>query len=262
MNGFVVGHPRSGTQLLSAILNASQSQPRCTHELLCHLNRRIVGEATRYYLGKSSGRIIAGLLRHYDQQAVGIDCNWKLSWVLPPLLAAYPRARLLHLVRDPAATIRSCFNLDYYGTLLESGRMERQRFRDYWLKWMPAVRRPDWSTLDAFEKNCAFWEETQHLIEAHSGSAAAYLRIRLEELSNPDRVLELFRFFSLIPPSAETLAAVLAARFNEKADEKLAVVQSGGEVLPEAPQWSASRRAAFERICGRRAALLGYQNKV
>ena len=133
---FVVGHPRSGTNLMAQLLNAGGAR-HCRHEYLVQLSSMCVPLPTDYYAGRASREAILRLLDHYEHSPtpwVTVDANWKLTWILPVLLERYPGARVLHLTRDPGDNVRSCFNLDFYGTLHERPEFAFRRF------WLPPRR--------------------------------------------------------------------------------------------------------------------------
>jgi hypothetical protein len=251
---FVVGHPRSGTQLMSELLGASG--PVSEHELLPALTYEAVAVPTAFYEGRCHPTALARVLDAYrarPDRAVRIDCNWKLTWMLPPLLAAFPEARVLHLVRHPRDNVASTHALDYYGTLVDHPALQNDWRRNYWLRNMPRVRRADWDALSAFERNCAFWTESHRLILDGAGARAGYLRVRLEDLRDDAVVASVFEFLNVKMPPIDRIIAIRATRFNEKKGEK-------GEVASRRPDagLTVERRAAVARLCGEMAARLGY----
>ena len=162
---FVVGHPRSGTNLITRVLNASGTEV-AAHEHIADrtLLGTLVEAATDHYEGRLPAEDVKALIRGARlDPGVRIDSSWKSVWILPPLMDLYPDARFLHITRDPRENVIACHNLDYYG---EVGW--RPEFDAYpmsrWLRAMPKVRRPGWDQLSAFEKNCEFWVETHRLI--------------------------------------------------------------------------------------------------
>jgi hypothetical protein len=251
---FVVGHPRSGTQLVAHLLNAAA--PCAAHELLAAITPEAVSAPTEFYAGRADAAAIARLLDGYDARPdprVRIDCNWKLTWILEPLLRRWPEARVLHLTREPRANVRSCFNLDYYGELWRKPEYQTDDERNRWLRWMPEVRRDDWPRLSPFERNCAAWTESHRLALAATAGRPRTLRLRMEELPGP-----IFEFFGLPRPSEAAIAAVLQTRVNAKADEKAEIARLKTDILPEYPAWTVERRRALESICGEMARKLGY----
>jgi hypothetical protein len=257
---FVIGHPRSGTQLLSAFLNAGGAAVSA-HELLTTLAPEAVAACTEYYEGRRGAESIERILQCYERRpesAIRIDCNWKLAWILPPLVEHYPDARVLHLTREPRENVRSSYNLDYYGRLWSHPQYQTDEQRNLWLRWMPELRRDDWSSLSQFERNCAFWSETHRLLLAACESRRNYLRVRLEDLSDDSVMEDVFTFFHLAPPPREALDSVRRTRFNTKDDEKREVSALRPESLPPPAEWPEPVRATVRRLCGEMATRLGY----
>jgi hypothetical protein len=251
---FVIGHPRSGTMFVSHLLNACRPEVSA-HELLFALSWESVSLASEYYAGRADRAAVERVLELYAQRPSGptIDSNWKLTWMLPVLLERFGSARVLHLVREPRVTIQSCLDLDYYGTSWALPPAdESERRRNYWLRWMPEIRRDDWSVLGQFERNCAFWSETQRLAAAAETLGSRYLRVRLEDLDDDRAVRRVAELFELPAPGGDALAALRSGgRLNVKEHEKRAV----REQRDRSPAWD---ELAFERLCGATARSLGY----
>ena len=258
---FVVGHPRSGTGLMTHVLNAA-GPGVAEHEYL--VDRTLLGTlieaATAYYQGQLSGEEITALLRAARlDPSVRIDSSWKNVWILPPLLELYPDARFLHITRDPRQNVIACHNLDYYG---EAGR--RPEFSGYpmsrWLRAMPRIRVADWNALSPFERNCAFWVETHRLIlDTLSARPGRYLRLRLEDLRDDAVARVVYRFFDLPVPPAVEIGRAVATPANPKSIDKHLVAQKKRDILPRFEACPAEVRETLRRMCGPTAERLGYR---
>lgn len=254
---FVVGHPRSGTTLVAQILNAGGAA-HARHEYLAQLSSMCVTLPTDYYAGRIGDEAIERLLDHYEHTPtpwVTVDSNWKLTWILPALLKRYPEARVVHLIRDPAENVRSCFNLGFYGSLQERAEFRQRRF---WLNAMPRIRRPDWDGLSQFERNCAFWAETHRLIAA-ALPAGRCRRIRLEDLHDDGVLRGLFDFFELPCPGRVHRQRSARRPVNTKGPIKRQLARAGCEVLGDPAGWPASHREPLRSICAAAALELGYR---
>lgn len=264
--------------LVAALLNRAAPGAVRHEHAVSFANQRLLAAASEYYESGRNELEVRLLLRMYDTTpAVRIDCNWKLAWVLRPLLAEFPEARIVHLVRDPRQNVRSCFNLDYYGTLADLIEQDPlpvlQRFGAWklgnalglarhleWYQTMPRIRCPDWVSLSPFERNCAFWSETHRLILAEASSRPRYMRIKLEDLTTrPESVRALTQFLELpdIPPAV--VRQILDRPVNELSIQK-AVINAARTTpeLPSADQWPAPVLRSLVSRCGEDAAQLGY----
>jgi hypothetical protein len=247
---FVVGHPRSGTGLITRLLNASSLIAR--HEYLVRQTQLgLIKRATEYYEGRCSAEEIRRLIIRYAEiNKVCIDCSWKNTWILPPLMDLFPQARILHLVRDPRNNVVSCHNLDYYG----------QPTSHRWRGTLPLIRRPDWDQLGPFQRNCVFWAESHRLIldSARNGRKTQYFLLRLEELARVDPVIGMYEFFELSPPPRELILRILSTKVNTKEREKMEILKSKSDVVPCFHFASAEVKHSVRDLCGPVATQLGY----
>ncbi len=168
-----------------------------------------------------------------------------------PLASRFPDATFIHLVRDPRDAIRSCCDLDYYGdTHFEDAIEER------WYRTLPEIRVAGWEAMDGFERNCAFWAESQRQILRLEGEPR-YLRVRLEDLAIPSVVERLFAALALPLPPIEKLDEARRTRGNEKRAIKERVARARPPLGPFVA-WSPQKRAIFSAHCGALATRLGY----
>lgn len=270
---FVIGHPRSGTTLTSALLN-SATPGIAAHEHLAALALDIVGAASGYYEGRTARAEILALLGRYGHDRVRVDCMWKLTWIADCLRAAYPAARVLHLVREPAENVAECVALDYYGRALRDappdvlraamvevvgrGDVDLGPMR-VWLDAFPRLRRDDWDALGIYERNCAMWTESHRLIlEAFEGRPG-YKRVRLTELVDPATAAEVARFLGLAEPSSAQARTVLAIRHNDRSRlaDLVAALRRRGLAPPAGRRSLRSDDDARHDLCGDMARKLG-----
>jgi Sulfotransferase family len=249
---FVLAHPRSGTELLARLLNAGGERV-AGHEALIDLSGGLdfLAAASEHYAGRRSDEEIRRFFDRYRGAGVAIDSNWKLAWVIGPLVANFPEAAFIHLVRDPRDTIRSCVELDYYGDTRFDDEVE-----NLWYRTLPEVRAPGWAAMDAFERNCAFWAESQRQILRLEGRPR-YRRVRLEDLASPPVLERLFAALGLPLPPGERLEEVRRTRGNEKRAIKEMVARRHGPLGPFAG-WTRRQREIFANHCAELAARLGY----
>jgi hypothetical protein len=124
---------------------------------------------------------------------------------------------------------------------------------------MPRVRRDDWDALTPFERNCAFWAESQRLLREGLAHHPRVLRLRLDELLAGGEVVErLLEFLELRRPPEAALSTLLATRVNGRREIKARVAQHRSDVLPQRSEWPDALNEQFRRLCGAEAAALGF----
>jgi hypothetical protein len=254
----VVGHPRSGTALLAQILNAGGRQ-HARHEYLATLSSMCVPIPTQYYDATASADAVRDLLRHYDHTPtpwISVDCNWKLTWILPVFLQEFPDARVLHLTRDPRRNVPACHDLDFYGSLR---RLPEFRHRDFWLRWMPEIQRDDWPELSALERNCAFWSETHRLAAKALSDHPHTASVRLEDLREDAVLKRVFELFELPLPRRRDRRAASERPVNLREQVKREVLARKRDAVGQYEAWPPPQRRRLRELCGETAAELGYE---
>jgi len=127
---FVIGIPRSGTTWLASFLSGCNPQWMMVHE--AHLGDYVAGrvaafcpwESEAYVNGPRHERIL-----HYinlkKRDAVGYgEVTPRVHYFAADLQRRYPKARFVHLVRDPRQAVPSLMNFGYYAT--DAGRIHRR----------------------------------------------------------------------------------------------------------------------------------------
>jgi hypothetical protein len=279
---FVIGHPRGGTHFVSHLLGMAGPVVAIHEHLHSLTGFDILALARAYYERAAGATAVREMVRMYRlRPQVPIDCNFLLAWILPAILEEHPDAKILHLVRDPRHSIRSCFNyLDCYGDFFEQLET-RARFIRWtvtsnkaWLylvmreisRFMPDIRGvDDWATLDRFEKNCHFWTETHRLVLAHAAPRSGkYLCVRLEDLgSSTDAMLAVLDFLEQRPPPLDRLRRLTSSPINSHNDALWTAItrikhETASELLPEVQLWTEAMRQVSARISGDVARQLGY----
>ena len=263
---FIVSSGRSGTAMLHKALSIVPGV-EMHHEYMVQVTQPL---SVRRYLGlidaEETARLIAqtygGALRYSDAAHWGDSSN-KLSWLIPDLAAAFPRARFVHLVRDGRKVASSYFHKlggECYDD--RSTRILQAHYDDpaaclapppekkYW--WpLPRHGSPDAAAFrgfSQFERICWHWAEMNRLVlkELSEIPAERTLFVRLEELrASPSEVRELYEFLGL--PYRDEAYGVFARPHNVN--------------RPEDRLLDAEQRAQFEAIAGDMLARLGYADK-
>jgi Sulfotransferase family len=261
---FIVSSGRSGTAMLHKALSAVASV-EMHHEYMVQIAQPL---AVRRYLGladaEESARIIGetygGAIR-YSEAAHWGDSSNKLSWLIPDLGAAFPKARFIHLVRDGRKVASSYFHklgaecYDDRSTQILQAHYDQAApapppEKKYW--WpLPRHGSADaepFRGFSQFERICWHWAEVNKVIlkELSQLPAERTLFVRLEELrTSPSEVRSLYGFLDL--PYRNEAYGVFARPHNVN--------------RPEDRLLDASQRAQFDAIAGDMQARLGYADK-
>ena len=263
---FIVSSGRSGTAMLHKALSAVAGV-EMHHEYMVQITQPL---AVRRYLGlieeSETARIIAetyaGAIRYSEARHWGDSSN-KLSWLIPDLASAFPKARFVHLVRDGRKVASSYFHklggecYDDRSTAILQAHYDDPAAhpapppeKKYW--WpLPRHGSADASAFRGFcqfERICWHWAELNRLVlkELSQLPAERTLFVRLEELrASPSEVRSLYQFLEL-PYSSETYG-VFARPHNVN--------------RPEDRLLDARHRGQFEAIAGDMLARLGYADR-
>ena len=261
---FIVSSGRSGTAMLHKALSAVAGV-EMHHEYMVQITQPL---AVRRYLGlidaKETARLIGetygGAIRYSGATHWGDSSN-KLSWLIPDLAAAFPKARFIHLVRDGRKVASSyfhklgneCYDDVSTGVLqahFDGGPPAPPPEKKYW--W-PLPRRGSadadrFRGFSQFERVCWHWAELNRLVleELSKLSAERTLFVKLEELrASPSEVRGLYEFLGL--PYRDEAYGVFARPHNVN--------------RPEDRLLDAAQRQQFEAIAGDMQARLGYADQ-
>jgi hypothetical protein len=263
---FIVSSGRSGTAMLHKALSAIAGV-EMHHEYMVQITQPL---AVRRYLGLVNGgetaRIIdetyGAAIRHSEANHWGDSSN-KLSWLIPDLAQAFPKARFVHLVRDGRKVASSYFHklgAECYDD--RSTGILQAHYDDLAAHpapppekkyWWPLPRRGSadagsFRTFSQFERICWHWAEVNRLIlkDLSQLPAERTLFVRLEELrTSPSEVRGLYDFLG--QPYSDAAYGIFARPHNVN--------------RPEDRLLDARQRVQFEAIAGDMLARLGYADR-
>ena len=263
---FIVSSGRSGTAMLHKALSAVADM-EMHHEYMVQITQPL---AVRRYLGlvraEETARVIAetyGSAIRYSEARHWGDSSNKLSWLIPELAQAFPKARFVHLVRDGRKVASSYFHKlggecydDRSTAVLQAHYDEPVAHpapppeKKYW--W-PVPRRGSADALpfrafSQFERICWHWAELNRLVlkELSQLPAERTLFVKLEELRvSPSEVRGLYDFLGL--PYSDAAYGIFARPHNVN--------------RPEDKLLDGRQRAQFEVIAGDMLARLGYAHQ-
>ncbi len=245
---------------LSAVPEVEMHHEYMVHAIQPLAARRYMGligaDETQTVLRQTTGAAI-----HYCEKAHWGDSSNKLSWLIPDLVALFPHAKFVHLVRDGRKVAGSYFHklgdecYDDRSTAILHAYVDGNApapppEKKYW--W-PLPRRDDpgvraFRTYSQFERIAWHWAEINRVIlqDLVTVPRERQLFVRLEELrTEPDVLQNLFAFLGL-----------------SYRDAFFAMFQRPHNVnRPEDRLLSDDERARFDRIAGPMMARLGYASK-
>lgn len=184
---FVVSTGRTGTQFLARTIEGWGA--RSHHEpgpwWLRHLSNAHASGAV------SEARAVA-LLHQVRDEALADPAPWFEASCLDhglvgPLLAAYPEARVVQVVRHPVSYVRSAQDWGAYRfggrplNLLPYRRLAPPQFD----RWDP-VERVRWIGRDQFERLCWAWAAMNRAMRTQGEGSDRFRTVRFEDLTDPE----------------------------------------------------------------------------
>ena len=263
---FIVSSGRSGTAMLHKALSAVPGV-EMHHEYMVQITQPL---AVRRYLGlveeQAATKTIAetyGAAIRYSQAAHWGDSSNKVSWLIPELAAAFPKARFVHLVRDGRKVSSSYFHKlgdecydDRSAAVLQAHYDAPETHpapppeKKYW--WpLPRHGARDagrFRVFSQFERICWHWAEMNRLAleELSRLPPERTMFVRLEELrAAPSEVRALYDFLDL--PWRDEAYGVFARPHNVN--------------RPEDRLLDPVQRGQFDAIAGDMLARLGYAGR-
>ncbi|HXL71498.1 MAG TPA: sulfotransferase [Rhizomicrobium sp.] len=264
---FIVSSGRSGTAMLHKALSAVAGV-EMHHEYMVQIIQPLAvrrylelveGEAAMKTIGETYGAAI-----HYSHANHWGDSSNKVSWLIPELAAAFPKARFVHLVRDGRKVASSYFHklgdecYDDRSTAILQAHYDAPQThaapppeKKYW--WpLPRHGARDAETFRAFsqfERICWHWAEMNRLAleELSRLPPERTMFVRLEELrAAPSEARALYDFLGL--PWRDEAYGVFARPHNVN--------------RPEDRLLDPIQRGQFDAIAGDMLARLGYAGRL
>jgi hypothetical protein len=230
---FIVSSGRSGTAMLTKAL-AGCRDLTIEHEYLVHLVQPLAMGRYQGLADKNDAQMVLsathGAALDYAQTPWWGDSSNKLSWLIPDLLALFPDARFVHLMRDGRKVASSYFHkladecYDDRSTHLMARYLAAPKTtpppppeKKYW--WPQPKSDDPWAdefpSFGQFERIVWHWAEVNRVILAalEAVPPTQHHAVQLEELrARPSAVAELLEFLG--QPYASTHFAAFARPHN------------------------------------------------
>lgn len=246
---FVLSTGRSGTALLTEVLSKSrrlrvEHSPNPELEYVSKIIHRDSVSLEALKIGVISARFDAYFLDSYLRGKIYVETNNRISLFAPALAELLPNARFVHLVRNPAAFVRSGMRRGYY----DKEFVQHQRLDGSYCE--------DWDSWSRVEKIAFEWNEINKKIEEFKAGVATerVITMNSEKLfSDVSCSQHLFDFIGLESPfkgrrGRRKLEDVIHRPVNEQKRGK----------FPEYREWDKADRVALQRQASL-AKLYGYQ---
>ena len=252
---FVVSTGRTGTQFLADLFGRLGA--RASHEpgpkwLRLVSNAHVAGRLS----SERAARLVARVRRNeveHDGAAPWVESSCLIYGLVDPLLATFPEAHVVQVVRDPRTYVRSAKGWGAYRAggrplnLVPFRRLAPPQFRPRSVR-----RRFEWAAEGQFERLCWAWAAMNRSMREQGSGSARFSIVRYEDLFDPVRS----------GPALRSLCALAGFEVDDATLSRLAERRiNAGKKTPEVPEWSRwspEERARLLRDCADEAARYGY----
>ncbi|MHA7816753.1 MAG: sulfotransferase family protein [Pseudohaliea sp.] len=236
---FVLSTGRCGTALLTRILARADSlqvehSPKPELEYVSSLVHRDEPSLEALKLAVLASRFDTQFLDCYRRGKRYVETNNRISLFAPALAELLPRSRFIHLVRDPAAFVRSGMCRGYY----LDGVVQHQRLN--------AAHSAEWRAFSRLEKIVWEWNEINGRVEQFKAGLepGRMLTVKSEELfEDPGVTSGIFDFLEVDNPFA-------GERGLRRLENYLSTPVNRQKSLdfPRYAAWDSRDKAALKRI--------------
>jgi hypothetical protein len=252
---FVVSTGRTGTQFLADLFGRLGA--RASHEpgpkwLRLVSNAHVAGRLS----SERAARLVARVRRAEVEQAGAapwVEASCLIYGLVDPLLASFPEAHVVQVVRDPRTYVRSAVGWGAYRAggrplnLIPFRRRAPPQFRPRSLR-----SRVDWAGEGQFERLCWAWAAMNRSMREQGSGSARFSVVRYEDLFDPERS----------GPTLRSLCSLAGFEVDDATLSRLAErrINAGRKTqeVPDWSKWSPDERARLLRDCADEAARYGY----
>jgi hypothetical protein len=261
---FIVSSGRSGTAMMVKAL--AVAGVAIEHEYVVHIAQALAVRRYQGLIGADEARAILsathGAAMRYSEAGLWGDSSNKLSWLIPDLVALFPDARFIHLVRDGRKVASSYFHklgaecYDDRSTRILAAHLADPSIpapppeKKYW--WPQPKYGDPWADefprFDQFQRIAWHWAEINGVILRDMAAIPDERRLflKLEDLrAQPSTVAGLFSFLGLRYRDEHFAVFARPHNVNRPVDKMLTPQQA----------------AQFARIAGPMMERLGYAGR-
>lgn len=235
---FVLSTGRCGTGLITKILDKSPQllvchNPKPELEYVSSLIHRTSPSLESLKLSIVAARFDL-FVNSFLLGRIFIETNNRITFFAPALAQLFPKAKFIHLIRNPADFVRSGMRRKYY----KKNAVQHQRLNP--------VSNCEWMRMTQFEKIAWEWNEINSSIDAFKsmGNQSRMMTIKSEELfSRPEIIPALFDFIDVPNPFEGSKGSKQIKQLLRRPVNK----QISGS-FPLYQDWSAENKASLKRI--------------
>ena len=252
---FVVSTGRTGTQFLADLfgrLGARSSHEPGPRWLRLVSNAHVAGRLS----SERAARLVARVRRAEVERpgaAPWVESSCLVYGLVDPLLASFPEASVVQVVRDPRTYVRSAMG---WGAYRAGGRplnvVPFRRLAPTQFRPRSARRRLEWAGEGQFERLCWAWTAMNRSMREQGSGSPRFSVVRYEDLFHPVRS----------GPALRALCELAGFEADDATLSRLAERRiNAGKRTPEIPdwsQWTPAERRRLVRACAGEAAYYGY----
>jgi hypothetical protein len=237
---FILGMGRSGTTFLASFLNRAKGayvfHEPAFEDFNAHVKAFYSPEAAEKYIQKFRKKEIYLRMHHINAGIYG-EVNSSLRRHAGAIKNAFPRATVLHLVRDGRDVVRSLMSRRMMTPKDPFSIRIHPTKSDAWSE--------RWRAMDRFSRICWYWQVEN-----------SYLRATIPKMVQFEKILSNYEYFR-----NEILE--LCHIHVEKTDWENAVVSPRNTTsrfgMPRWDKWTPDQKKIFTNICGDEMAKCGYE---
>lgn len=265
--GFFVSTGRTGTDFLARFFAAARAGVASRHQP----EPDLYDIGMDYALGRIDDNEAAKMIaysRAYVARELkrnGIDyfieSNNNLGYVIPLLRRVYPDYRIVHIVRDGRAYVRSAYSrraphkyIKGETALILTPEDIRERLRADKFPEDPYFSR--WEGMSRFERLCWLWTKMDGMIQDAMKNEPRALVVKFEDIFDKDadypgmhQIIDFLGLRDRIQLSPEELRGIMARPANESREF----------VLPHWRDWTPEQSGQFKSIAGAHMSRCGYE---
>lgn len=252
---FVVSTGRTGTQFLADLFGRLGA--RASHEPGPRWLRLVSNAHVAGRLSSERAARLVGRVRRAEVEQAGaapwVESSCLVYGLVDPLLASFPEAAVVQVVRDPRTYVRSAMGWGAYRVggrplnVVPFRRLAPTQFRPRSVR-----RRLDWAGEGQFDRLCWAWAAMNRSMREQGSGSPRFSVVRYEDLFDPVRS----------GPALRALCELAGFEADDATLSRLAERRiNAGKRTPEIPDWSRwtpAERRRLVRACADEAAHYGY----